>query len=200
MFGTWINRRTLVVLGAVVLVTGCKVIPKGPPKPTPGPAVPLPSDGQRHRVALLVPLSGPNSALGQSIANATTMALLDTQAKSIRITTYDTAAGASAAAKQAMADGNRLVLGPLTAEEVGPVVAVTRAAKVPLLTYSGDAGEAARDVFVLGSTPDGAIARVVNFAHARGARRFALLVPKGDYGNRAGRWSGAKAMTARTPR
>jgi branched-chain amino acid transport system substrate-binding protein len=196
MFGTRIDRRKLLVLSAIVLVAGCKVVPKGPPKPRPGPPVTLPSDGQRHRVALLVPLSGPNAALGQSIANATTMALLDTQAKSIRITTYDTAAGAGAAAKQAMADGNRLVLGPLTAEEVAPVAAVTRAAKVPLLTYSGDAGVAARDVFVIGSTPDGAIDRVVGFAHSRGARRFALLVPKGDYGNRAGSAYGAAVRAA----
>jgi branched-chain amino acid transport system substrate-binding protein len=192
MFDARFDRRRLLALGALVLVAGCNILPKGKPKPPPpGPAVPLPQDQQRHRVALLVPLSGPNAALGQSIANATTMALLDTQAKTVRITTYDTSGGAGAAARQAMADGNRLVLGPLTAEEVAPVAAVTRAAKVPLLTYSGDAGVAARDVFVLGATPDDAIARVVNFAHSKGARRFALLVPKGDYGARAGAAYGA---------
>jgi hypothetical protein len=39
----------------------------------------LPTDTARHRVALLVPLSGENAAVGRSIANATTMALLDTK-------------------------------------------------------------------------------------------------------------------------
>ncbi len=192
MFDPQIDRRKVAALSALVLVAGCNVLPKARPKPPPpAPVDNLPKDQQRHRVALLVPLSGPNAALGQSIANATTMALLDTQAKSVRITTYDTAAGSAAAAREAMADGNRLVLGPLTAEEIAPVVAVTRAAKVPLLTYSGDAGVAARDVFVLGTTPDDAIVRVVNFAYSRGARRFALLVPKGDYGTRAGAAYGA---------
>jgi branched-chain amino acid transport system substrate-binding protein len=192
MFGTSIDRRKLAALSALVLVAGCNVLPKGRPKPPPpGPAVPLPTDQARHRVALLVPLTGANAALGQSIANATTMALLDTQAKTLRVTTYDTAPGAAAAARQAMADGNRLVLGPLTADEVAPVLATTRAAKVPLLTYSGDAGVAARDAFVLGATPDDAIVRVVDFAYSRGARRFALLAPKGDYGARAGAAYGA---------
>lgn len=181
------DRRKLLALSALMLVAGCNILPKGKPKPPPPPPVDtLPKDLARHRVALLVPLSGANAALGQSIANATTMALLDTQAKTIRLTTYDTAPGSAAAARKAIADGNRLVLGPLTAEEIAPVAAVTRAAKVPLLTYSGDAGVAARDVFVLGTTPDDAIVRVVGFAHSRGARRFALLVPKGDYGSRAG--------------
>ena len=54
----------------------------------------LPTDTARHRVALLVPLSGENAAVGRSIANATTMALLDTNAENLRITTYDTATGA----------------------------------------------------------------------------------------------------------
>jgi branched-chain amino acid transport system substrate-binding protein len=198
MFGSRIDRRKLAVLGAVVLIAGCNILPKGKPKrpPAPAPADTLPKDQARHRVALLVPLSGPNAALGQSIANATTMALLDTQAKTIRITTYDTAADAGAAARQAMADGNRLVLGPLTAEEVGPVVAMTRAARVPLLTYSGDAGVAARDVFVLGTTPDDAVQRVVKHAYGRGARRFALLAPKGDYGSRASSAYGAAVRAA----
>ena len=98
------NRRTVIALGVVVLLAGCKVIPKGvrvTPPPSPTPTDTLPGDKQRQRIALLVPLSGPDAALGQSIANATTMALLDTNAQTIRITTYDTAAGAAAAASKA---------------------------------------------------------------------------------------------------
>ena len=41
----------------------------------------------RHRVALLVPMSGANAGVGQSIANATTLALLDTKTDKGRITT-----------------------------------------------------------------------------------------------------------------
>lgn len=196
MFGTQQNRFKLAVLSAVVLIAGCNVLPKGKPKPPPPVVDELPKDQQRHRVALLVPLSGPNAALGQSITNATTMALLDTQATTIRITTYDTAAGVTAAARQAVSDGSQLVLGPLSAEEISPVAAVTRPAKIPLLTYSGDAGLAARDVFVLGATLDSALQRVVSYAHNRGLRRFALLAPKGDYGVRAGSAYGAAVRAA----
>lgn len=193
MFGTQIDRRKLALLSAVLVLGGCQVLPKGKPKPapTPAPTGSLPKDQERHRVALLVPLSGPNAALGQSIANAANMALLDTSAKSIRITTYDTSTSPEAAARQAMEDGNKLILGPLASEEIAPVAAVARASKVPLITYSGDTDMAARDVFVLGASPDNAIERVVRFAHQRGVRRFALLVPNGDYGNRAGAAYGA---------
>ena len=124
------DRRKALVLTTAALLAGCKVIPTAPPpapKPPPGPSEVLPEDQKRHRVALLVPLTGANSQVGQSVANATTMALLDTNAQTVRITSYDTAAGPAVAIAQAMKDGNRLVLGPLGAGEVEPVAAAARA-------------------------------------------------------------------------
>ena len=188
MFETRLNRRSMVMLGALILLAGCKVIPKGgpvTPPPVDQPSDSLPKDGQRHRVALLVPMSGPNAAVGQSIANATTMALLDTNAQNLRITTYDTAGGPAAAANRAVADGNKLILGPVQADEVGPVAAIARAARVPLIAYVADSAVAARDVFILGTVPANSISRTVNYAWTKGAKRFAVLAPSGDYGQRA---------------
>ncbi len=189
MFEGRMNRRKLMTLGVVVMLAGCKVIPKGVPEPTP-PPTPAPTDGlptdqARHRVALLVPLTGPNAAVGQSIANATTMALLDTNAKNLRITTYDIASGPAAAASKAIADGNRLILGPIQAEDVPPIATIARAARVPLVTYTGSTGVAARDVFVMSTVPEASLARTVTYAARTGSKRFALLAPKGEYGQRA---------------
>lgn len=182
------NRRALALMVGIALLSGCKMIPRGPgttPPPEDGPGEGLPADKARHRVALLVPLSGPNGAVGQSIANATTMAILDTNAQTVRITTYDTAGGPAAAATKAMQDGNRLILGPLLSDELPAVATVARAAKVPLITYANDPRLAARDVFVLGATPDAAIERVVTYARSRGLVRFAALAPKTEAGTRA---------------
>jgi len=184
--------RTLILTGAVALVAGCKIIPKRPPvaiptpTPTEEPGGLLPSDKDRHRVALLVPLSGANAGVGQSIANASTMALLDTNAQNLRITTYDTATGAQGAAARALADGNKLILGPLLNEDVRTVAAAARPAGVPMITFSNDASVAAEDVFVLGHVPAQSIARTVSFARSKGANRFAALIPTGEYGQRAG--------------
>ncbi|MEQ1497065.1 MAG: penicillin-binding protein activator [Novosphingobium sp.] len=182
------NRRTLITAGALALLAGCKVIPKGVeevPPPAPAPTDNLPNDKQRQRIALLVPLSGPDAALGQSIANATTMALLDTNAQTIRITSYDTAPGAASAAAKALRDGNRLILGPISSADIGAVAAAARGRKVPLITYSSDPALATRDVFVMGLDPANAMQRVVDFASSKGMRRFALLAPKGTAGARA---------------
>jgi ABC-type branched-subunit amino acid transport system substrate-binding protein len=183
------TRRQAIALLAATLLAGCQAVPGGPVGPPPPPEQPsaatLPADQLRHRVALLVPLSGPNAQVGESIANATTMALLDTNAANLRITTYDTAAGPSAAATRAIADGNKLILGPLMGDEVAAVAQVARPSRVPIISFSNDAGVAAPGAYVMGSLPSQSIVRTVRYARAHGANRFAALIPEGEYGQRA---------------
>ncbi|MCH7628602.1 MAG: penicillin-binding protein activator [Proteobacteria bacterium] len=182
--------RRFAMATTLALLAGCTVIPRNGPAPVPVPTETapdsnaLPTDADRHRVALLVPMSGPNAAVGQAIANAATMALLDTNSQSLRITTYDTSAGPAIAASRAVADGNKLILGPLLADDVVAVASVARPAKVPMITYSNDTGVADRDVFVLGQAPGQSVARVLGYAKAHGINRVAALVPGGVYGQR----------------
>ena len=157
MIGLFRDWRKLAIAGASMVLAACSVVPKGqaptpPPVAEPSPNL-LPTDSLRHRVALLVPTSGPNAAVGQSIANAATMALIDTNATNLRVTTYDTASNPGDAAKRAVADGNRLILGPLLTSDIPAVLAVAGPAKIPLIAFSDDEAAAARNVFVMGNLP-----------------------------------------------
>ena len=185
--------RGIGVAAMAGLLAACQMVPKpnGPATPPPpqnggdnvGPG--LPTDTDRHRVALLVPESGPNADVGVAIANATTMALLDSRTEKVRITTYDTALGAAAAARQAVADGNKLILGPLLSEDVAAVAPVAREAKVPVLSFSNDSSVAGNGVFIMGFVPGQSVERVVAYARAKGHQRFGALVPKTIYGDRS---------------
>ena len=179
------------VLGAIALsalVAGCTT--GTGPRPAAGPGKPAGTEGavaerDKQRVAVLVPTTGPNAALGQSIANAANMALLDSGNQRIRLTVYNTAGGAAGAAQRALAEGNRLFLGPLLAPDVRAVQGVARSANVPILSFSNDASLAGGGTYVLGFQVDQSIERVVQFARGRGVTRFAALVPTGAYGERA---------------
>ncbi|HEY0624831.1 penicillin-binding protein activator [Sphingomonas sp.] len=188
--------RGLVIAGALA-VSAC-VRPSGPPpaptrpepapvRPAPGPVRPgLPEeDGARHRVALLVPLSGGNAGVGRSLANATQLAILDLKAEDVRITTYDTATGAAAAAQRALADGNKLILGPLLAEDARAVAPIARGAGVPVLSFSNDTSVAGNGTYLMGYAPAQSIERVVDHARRSGVTEFAGLMPTGLYGERA---------------
>jgi ABC-type branched-subunit amino acid transport system substrate-binding protein len=133
-----------------------------------------------------VPLTGPNAGVGQSIANAANLALLDTGGQRIRITVYDTfKGGALAAANEALADGSGLFLGPLLADDAKIVAPVARRARVPVIAFSNDTSVAGNGVYLMGFTPEQSIERVVEYARGRGVQRFGALIPQGVYGQRA---------------
>jgi len=192
--GLW---RRLGTAGLLLSLAACQtMVPRRapPPRPTdtptpvetPRPVGPeLPDDAERHRIALLVPLSGPNGAVGQSIANAANLAVLDTGGRRIRITTYDTAGGASGAAARAVNEGNKLILGPLLAEDVRLVSPVAQRARVPLISFSNDTSVAGNGTFIMGYTPAQSIDRVVRYARSKGVTKFAGLTASGVYGERA---------------
>ena len=188
------GARILFAASALALAACQSIVPRGPAPVRPSEPVPtspdvtqgLPTDAQRHRVALLVPMSGPNAGVGQSIANATTLALLDTKADKVRITTYDTSMGAAAAANRALAEGNRLILGPLLAEDARVVGPIAAKASVPVISFSNDVSVAGNGVYIMGYNPNQSIERVVEFAKGKGLSKFAALVPKGVYGERSG--------------
>jgi len=194
MFAALKRSARILFAASALLVAACQsVVPRGP-GPGPVESTPtrpdvtqgLPTDTMRHRVALLVPLSGPNAGVGQSIANATTLALLDTKADRVRITTYDTGMGAAAAVNKALAEGNRLILGPLLAEDARIVGPIASRANVPVISFSNDVSVAGNGVYIMGYNPNQSIERVVEFARGKGMSKFAALVPRGVYGERSG--------------
>ncbi|MEE9433600.1 MAG: penicillin-binding protein activator [Sphingorhabdus sp.] len=186
------GAKKLFALGMLALLAACQsVVPRGGEAPTtvptatPDPANVVASDSDRHLVALLLPVTGPDGDVGRSIANATTLALLDTRNTTVRMTTYDTALGVEAAALKAVADGNKLILGPLRGDNVVKVANIARPANVPIISFSNDIGVAGRNVFLMGHLPSQSIDRVVRYARARGMTRFGGIVTKNVYGQRA---------------
>lgn len=190
------GRRSFILLAAAagvsLVLASCAAGPRRRPPPPPPPPTEeepptkLPPDETRNRVAVLVPITGPNAGVGQSIANAANLALLDTGGQRIRITIYDTAkAGALAAANDALADGSGLFLGPLLADDARAIAPVARRARVPVIAFSNDTSAAGNGVYLMGFTPEQSIGRVVEFARGKGAERFGALIPQGVYGQRA---------------
>ena len=195
--GKW---RTWTALAAACLLGACQtLVPRGPSQtaPRPAPTLPppvlptapnesaIPVDTERNRVALLVPISGRDAGIGRSIAEATQLALLDTGNEKVRITTYDTAGGAAAAARRAVGEGAELILGPLLADDVRAVGPIAHAAGVPVVGFSNDVSVAGAGIYLMGYLPSPSIERVVGYARSRGVTSFAGLVPAGVFGERA---------------
>ena len=138
----------------------------------------------RAKVALLVPLSGPNKPLGQAMLDAANMAVFDVSADLALLPrdTGSTPDGARAAATQAVADGAGLILGPVFSAAVQPVREATSATPTSVISYSTDATVTGGNVFVMGFLPAGQVERVIGFAKSRGLTKLVALVPDNAYG------------------
>ncbi|WP_144184762.1 penicillin-binding protein activator [Elioraea rosea] len=136
------------------------------------------------RAGLLLPLSGPQAAVGRAMLDAATLAVFQNNAPLVLLPkdTGGTPAGAAAAAQAALAEGASIILGPLFSGETEAVGPIARAAGVNVLAFTTDAAVARDNVFVLGQLPGPAVRRVVAAARAGGAERFAAIVPDTAYG------------------
>jgi branched-chain amino acid transport system substrate-binding protein len=139
------------------------------------------------KVGLLLPLSagGNAGAAAQSMKNAAEMALAEFKNPDIQLLLKDdggTAAGAQAAAQQAIAEGAEIILGPLFAHSVGAVGQVARPRGIPVVAYSTDSSVAARGIYLLSFLPESDVERVIDYAASQGKRSFAALVPDNPYG------------------
>jgi branched-chain amino acid transport system substrate-binding protein len=165
----------------------------GAPKPaptTPVSATPVPAPGaQGIKVALLLPLSGPNADLGKAMLDAAQLALFTTGSDKLTLVPRDTtgtADGAANAAKSVIADGARLILGPLIADEVVAVKPIAQAANVNVIAFATKTEVAGGNVFLMGFLPRQEVAREVSYAQSRGLSKFAALAPNSPYGHLMG--------------
>ncbi|MGL6043100.1 MAG: penicillin-binding protein activator, partial [Sandaracinobacteroides sp.] len=79
------------LLAGLAMVAGCAPRARAPVAPIAPPPLEKPAEvkpGEAHRVAILVPLTGPNAPVGISLANAATLALVDTGKQGVRLTSY----------------------------------------------------------------------------------------------------------------
>ncbi len=159
-----------------------------PPGPLPPPAriaTPAPAVSGPVKVALLVPLSGANAELGQAILDAAQLALFETQGDRLVLVPRDTAGtadGAAKAARTVIADGAKLILGPLLAAEVEAVKPIARDAHLNVIAFSTVTALAGGNTFLMGFLPRQEVVREVGHARERGFDRFAALAPSSPYG------------------
>jgi ABC-type branched-subunit amino acid transport system substrate-binding protein len=180
--------------GALLAVLGLAACAPQPPRPTfvgiappiaPQAAPQPPARPAVTRVALLLPLSGPQGPLGQAMLNASYLALFDEAPSGVELAPRDTAGtapGAMAAAQAAIQEGAQILVGPLTSGETAAAAQAARGANVPLLAFTNDTQRAAPGLWPLGNAPSQQVRRVAQAAAQDGAQRFGLSAPDTEFG------------------
>ncbi len=144
--------------------------------------------GGKVKVAVLLPLGATDSGLRQDAADlrdAAQMALFERKDSGLSLMFLDTRGtreGAAQAARQAVAGGAQIMLGPLLRESVATVAPIARAASIPVLAFSNDEKLAGNGVYIMGQSPAAEVARIVDFGIKQGLQRFVSIAPRNAYG------------------
>ena len=185
----------IAVLATLFLAAACSDAPQTstPAKPTttPRPATASTTTASgKTRIALLLPLTGQASAIGQSLQQAAEMALFDTGAKELALSTYDsgnTPEAAIEAYRQARTAGAALVLGPLFGTSATALSPLVSQGGANVVSFSNDEAAASRGVWIMGIAAPPQVRRVVDQAIDAGIRRFATFAPNTPYGEQMAR-------------
>lgn len=189
---------TIIILSAVLFLNGCTVPnQKGTvwdstqtaPRdtlPPPSRQTPIASTQNVTNVALLLPLSGRNAALGQSMLQAAQMALFEINNPALNLVPRDTkgtAQGAKDAAQSALDDGAKLILGPVFADSVRAVKPIAKQRNVNMIAFSTDQNLADASTFLMGFMPSKQASDIAAYAYQNNYNTVSLIVPRNAYGN-----------------
>ncbi len=169
---------------AAVALSGCEPVATGN-----APAV---TSGEAVQVALLLPSgSAGDDVLSRSLKQAAELAIRDLNGAKINLRVYDAGAGAAtgaAAATKAVAEGAKIILGPVYAETANAAGLAVASKGVNVLSFSNNTDIAGGNVFVLGPTFQNTANRLVGYGAAQGKRNILVVHennPAGNLGARA---------------
>lgn len=151
-------------------------------------------------VALLIPRGGSASdnLLAKNLENAARMAIRDLDGVQIDLRVYGTAGKASTAAtaaSQAVADGAKIILGPVYGEAANAAGVAVASSGVNVLSFSNNSTIAGGNVFVLGPTFDTTAKRLVSYAKRAGKDKIVVLHAN-DIGGQLARNAIQRAISA----
>lgn len=155
----------------------------------------IPPNTPSVKVALLLPLSGESQQVGKAMLDAALMALSDSyltvptgqilsQVVLIPKDTGNSPSETEAAARTAIEQGAKFIIGPLFSQTVPGVSAIAKEHNVPVLTFSNNISVASGDTYVFGFLPEQQVERIAEYAYLQNMPYIAVMAPNDTYGQK----------------
>ncbi|MBS1074919.1 penicillin-binding protein activator [Gluconobacter sp. Dm-73] len=139
-----------------------------------------------HDVGLILPLTGRNASYGMRMRDAAKLALSAKGSPALDVHDTNGPGGTEQAVRDALARGDAILLGPLTATETAAAAPLAINAGKPELAFTSDSTQARPGVWVMGLTPEQQVRRMVDAARATGRKTFAAFLPDNAFGHAMG--------------
>ena len=144
-----------------------------------------PNENRIKKIGVLLPLSQNSGGKGKAFLDAIQLALFEAANDDIELIIIDTKGdpeNAAQAVGSLIKEEVKLILGPFFSGSTDAIAPLTKAAQIPVISFSNNAKVAGDGVYVFGFLPGQQIARILEYSLTRGYRRIGILVPANDFG------------------
>jgi branched-chain amino acid transport system substrate-binding protein len=140
------------------------------------------------KIGLLLPLSGENAQLGQTMLDGAMLALFDKYALNpnvprIMLLPKNTGANAGAAIKaanDAIQGGAKLLLGPLDAETTASIKPIAAKHGVNIISFSNSTNIAGKGVYLIGFMMQEQLGRIIQHVAQQQKQHLAVMLPSNN--------------------
>ena len=134
----------------------------------------------------MLPLSGKDYLIGRSLLNSSQLALEKTNQKNIHFHVVDTADEENFLNKiyNFIEKDIKLFIGPVFTKKIIQVHEILKDKNIPMITLSNNSRLEEKGVYIFGLTLEDEITTLLNFSISKDLTKYALIVPKNEYGEK----------------
>ena len=129
-----------------------------------------------HNMAVLLPLSGDNAPVGRTIRTSVETAILQSGAKNLNVTFYDTTNNISETFKTVLAGNPEIIIGPVFADNAR-TIRDAKPENLPVLSFTSDATAVGDGVMTMALMPTNGIETIVHEMKSDNVSKFAIMAP-----------------------
>ena len=137
---------------------------------------------ETHRIAVLLPTSGPRASIGKSIRIGIEAAVLGFAPNGLQVNFYDTGDGDIVQIiRRALASRPEIIIGPVFAENA-KMLRDNKPENIPALSFTSDTLAIGRGVFSMALMPQNSIESILQEMSANSVKRFVTIAPDNTSG------------------
>ena len=137
-------------------------------------------------IGLMLPLTGPHYSIGQSLLNASQLALYTSKNSNINFIVKDVGETKNLTKSfyELVNDDVELIVGPVFSEKLKVLNPMSRDEKVKLISFSNNIDITSKNVSAFGLSPEDEIEKLFRYCDSKNLKRIKVILPENIYGNK----------------
>ena len=137
-------------------------------------------------IGLMLPLTGPHYSIGQSLLNASQLALYTSKNSNINFIVKDVGETKNLTKSfyELVNDDVELIVGPVFSEKLKVLNPMSRDENVKLISFSNNIDITSKNLSAFGLSPEDEIEKLFRYCDSKNLKRIKVILPENIYGNK----------------